>query len=992
VTAQGHNASCLMQRKRSSEKVAPADNAAADSQFERFRGWHKKNVHRSVTHAQPRRFDDRETVEQTDDQSRRFRERLKSKRSQRGKGKHAPRNYHDNPGASASTNHPQKSPHPQTSPHDDPMTSPQDLSDLTIQTGIVTTETSTDSDIYLAMDITALCQRPSPQVLVTAMAARGVWTDDDGQILLLNEPLEYTENTMIGFELSEDGTYVNVLQPQLSLRTSDNQSQEAFERGVEAPFSYVLDNYGDKHNIIINGFELIDAGFFVTDDLFFRMTSRLVNVNVFHKNFDVTVEYIEPGLNLPVTFSLIELPDKPMKPRALDMRLGYFATEYLDVGAHDSREHELDTDANDRRTSMIWRYNLHSLPDRQIKIYIDPSVPERWRTYFKDGVESWNRAFAALGLHDAIRGVLPGDNDWPHDYDPGDARFSSISWAIDPEETYSMGIARVDPRSGEILCSNVVFGDGWVQAYLEKFARFESTQSLAGGVRREEIKQTQKPGGLGARVAAKRPKVSLRDHASPKSLSLLAYTFHGNQTEAIGLGLNDVVKHEVGHILGLRHNFKGSMGISLECTKNVTCSAEHGLSASIMDYLPINVPTEGIDNVHLWSPVIGGYDILAIKYGYLQAPAGSSVHVTNQMLEEVLTEYEEKGYQFCTDAEAAEQRDPTCDMDDLSSDPLSYYEDYLQQLSVGLPHLLERYVPPGSAYTNYGDAVQEFLKKAESIGYYASQWMGGINISYTSRGFDGSIGRAARLPIAADTQRRAFDLVLKVMRIYNSNLLPTAQLNKYLVQDDGYGLVEPVDLSRDVRIMQSYLIGALLNKDRLNQFYMIDIEEPVNQSDHPAGLNSEDFLNMLVDAVFGTTSGELLNLTSESQEWHLQLALANQLNALQKNSSGDDEMPTEVSAMIASHMDKSRAMVETALESAAAQNQEGALLDHLLLLQKRLRANFYDDESKWLAPPAPHTEQKNSPQTVQKNSAIREVSWLPFAVVFLHTLVSVMIA
>ncbi|CAJ1339559.1 unnamed protein product [Effrenium voratum] len=93
---------------------------------------------------------------------------------------------------------------------------------------------------------------------------------------------------------------------------------------------------------------------------------------------------------------------------------------------------------------------------------------------------------------------------------------------------------------------------------------------------------------------------------------------HSQLQELLGSGLKSVVMHETGHILGLRHNFKGSLGISLECLQDKACTGEHGLSASVMDYVPPNIPdAEAPDKVHAYSPVVGGYDKLAIAFGYL---------------------------------------------------------------------------------------------------------------------------------------------------------------------------------------------------------------------------------------------------------------------------------------------------------------------------------------------------------------------------------------
>lgn len=86
-----------------------------------------------------------------------------------------------------------------------------------------------------------------------------------------------------------------------------------------------------------------------------------------------------------------------------------------------------------------------------------PAVPEKWRPAFRAGVEAWRPAFAAAGFGDqAIRAVLPGDPDWPADYAHGDVRYSTINWVVSVGKTFALGPTVVDPRSGEIMDSDIL--------------------------------------------------------------------------------------------------------------------------------------------------------------------------------------------------------------------------------------------------------------------------------------------------------------------------------------------------------------------------------------------------------------------------------------------------------------------------------------------------------------------------------------------------------
>ena len=117
----------------------------------------------------------------------------------------------------------------------------------------------------------------------------------------------------------------------------------------------------------------------------------------------------------------------------------------------------------DQRVNYIHKWRLEKnesacdergcAPLKQITYHLDPTIPAPLRPTVKAGVLAWQPAFDALGFTQAVRVVQPGDADWPRDYDPGDVRFSSVTWLPYPELGLAIGPSVVDPRSGEILYS-----------------------------------------------------------------------------------------------------------------------------------------------------------------------------------------------------------------------------------------------------------------------------------------------------------------------------------------------------------------------------------------------------------------------------------------------------------------------------------------------------------------------------------------------------------
>eukprot|EP00913_Durusdinium_trenchii_P028674 g26890.t1 len=179
-----------------------------------------------------------------------------------------------------------------------------------------------------------------------------------------------------------------------------------------------------------------------------------------------------------------------------------------------------------------------------------------------------------------------------------------------------MGIAKVDPRSGEIIKSDITMASGWIKAWLEDL------DDLAPGLTHQLVPTSSpRKNGLlqqGARLRAGLHGLRL-ERGERRRLGLVSRGgLNASHLEKLlGEGLKSIVMHETGHILGLRHNFKGSLGVSLQVPQDKACTAKSGLSASVMDYVPTNIPdADDPDKVHAFGPVIGAYDKLAIAFGY----------------------------------------------------------------------------------------------------------------------------------------------------------------------------------------------------------------------------------------------------------------------------------------------------------------------------------------------------------------------------------------
>jgi hypothetical protein len=798
--------------------------------------------------------------------------------------------------------------------------------------------------------------------LVTAMAGKGTFSEDSGsQVMTLSQSMEDSPHQMIEMRLSPDKTEVDVFSPHLSIRTSDEDSEEALRMGMgggrigsiprvlcgpgKSPGSMSVrkmeagDTSSEKR-VLVALDSLLSKGFFAVRDMNFgltRMSTRISSLKAFPKNLNVIVEQMMAHSNnrpFPITlsFSILRLPDTPMAPRAGDNRLAYFATTYSDLGFHpqEMRASASPSSTVDARRTMIWRYYPDRDEDKQIKIYIDPTVPKRWRNYVKEGIEAWNEGFAVFGAQGTVKAIAPDDKEWPLDYDQGDARYTVVTWVFDTSRVVSKGHARVDPRSGEIMKSEISMSVGWLHAWLSDMDHLAPQlvqRSSAGVVQEERVEMSAEGAASAAEEFADRASHARRVadaraalfgtaqgadssnllHLATGSDSRLGLFHMGQpmtvrqQEEVLGAGIKQVIMHEVGHILGLRHNFKGSLGVSYECTQDKACSSKYGLSASVMDYLPINLPENGDpDSVHFFSPVIGEFDKLAIAYGYMpdhtKTLAERTTGEASLSLNGLLNKAE--SFEVCLDADSSKGEDPQCRPYDFTSDPIRYLEATLDRHRKTHEQLLDTAVAPGNSYFHYGNAASTLMALTRQVGLNAARYIGGNNHSYVHRSDVGFHGGGALHFQSAHTQRRALNVTMQVLQLSSAGLLPPAGSRKFLVRggDDNLKVVAVDHAAREI---QKDLLWSLLSPERLERLF--DHSGDCEGSTCP--LTVEELLSELVDK-FGVPQN------AASPDWDLELQLVKSLRFAAK----DPRLPADVQPMLSEKLNFIGSIVQALLE------------------------------------------------------------------------------
>jgi hypothetical protein len=511
---------------------------------------------------------------------------------------------------------------------------------------------------------------------------------------------EESNNQVIRFEKGNGNkmfmkaTVFSVVRPDSS-ETLFNAIENSNEPPILESFDIVAVNK-DTHTGAIN-YIIEVSPFFLSDKLTFmsRPTRRklglggimssesyIEEIKAFPNNMQVkVVKTYSSSASTPIVIAqlvgtmtiefnttIILLPEKPLRVRKSDLRIGYFNTSF---NYYSDSLQKADIVTSIQR----WRLepkNLNDLerqkrgeliePKDPIIFYIDPATPNQWKPYFKSGVDKWQPAFEAAGWKNAVRAEYWHEADSSGGFD--DTRFSTIRYLPSSIEN-AHGHSIIDPRSGEIIQATVLWHHNMMNTLHDWY--FIQAGAVDPNARNRVYSDT-----------------------------------------LMGKLVEEIISHEVGHTLGLTHNMGASARIPVEKLRDKEYIQKYGHSSSIMDYTRFNYVAQPEDSIKDLIPRIGEYDIWAIKYGYSYLSEVSPEEENKILNDWIVDAYKNPMLHFGTDG----SKDPRNQMEDLGDNAVTASVYGIKNLKRIVPNLIRWNYLEGDDYKEtkrlYAAAVEQF--------------------------------------------------------------------------------------------------------------------------------------------------------------------------------------------------------------------------------------------------------------------------------------------
>ena len=475
--------------------------------------------------------------------------------------------------------------------------------------------------------------------------------------------------------------------------------------------------------------------------------------------------------------SMILLPEDKMQPRLADERVGWFTL----------RKYDYDSDAlksDDYRILRRWRlvpkdieaYKRGELvePVKPIVYYLDPATPMKWRPYFKQGIEDWNAAFEKAGFKNAIIAKDPPSPEEDPEFSPEDVRYSVIRYVASTTRN-AVGPSVSDPRTGEILESDVIWYHNHLRSYRNRFMIEAGAQNPA------------------------------------------ARTLETPEAE-IGEMMRMVIAHEVGHAIGLPHNMKASSAYPTDSLRVASFTQKYGLTPSIMDYARVNYVAQPEDEGVRYIRMMGPYDYYAVNWGYRYLPEADSPEAEKPTLDQwILEKAGNPWYEFGSSRGV----DPHSQTESLGDDNIKASLYGLANMKKVVPNLIDWTTKDGYGYDDLDEVYGELTRLWRGYVYHVITNVGGIYETRKTADQEGVVYE----PVPESIQEEA-------VAFLNEHAFTTPE---WLLDEEILNRIESDGAIERIQNLQTRALGSLLSVDRINRM-VSTVEQEGNSAYTPLEL------------------------------------------------------------------------------------------------------------------------------------------------------------
>ncbi|MEC4816805.1 MAG: zinc-dependent metalloprotease [Scytonema sp. PMC 1069.18] len=531
------------------------------------------------------------------------------------------------------------------------------------------------------------------------------------------------------------------------------------------------------------------------------------------------------ALSLKVHYSFSLLPENNgYTPRLADDRVGYFISAFQDFSNNDGKEPFV---------RYINRWYLQpsdpsaeiSPPKKPIVFWIENAVPLEYRDAIREGVLMWNKAFEKAGFQNAIEvQQMPDNADWH----PADVRYNTIRWFNSLDAGFARGPARVNPFTGEILDADIIVDASMVRSIQQEYRALMDVRSSGKNPCQASWEKSRLPSNLSVPSSEQCYGMESSFQAAMGALALSlvhnATPSHEEMKKYLHQYIRSLIAHEVGHTLGLRHNFHGSAMLTPQELNNIDVTHTKGLVGSVMDYLPVNIAPQGVQQGDYFPTVVGPYDEWAIEYGYKCFPKGSvevmSPVAEKPFLEQIALASPQPELSYATDEDIWDIN-PLANLWDMSSDVLLYSQWQMNNARIMWQRLDKRYPLQGESYSDlrllFNRVLRYYFRNASLL----TKYIGGQ--SFRRHHADDNKSHWAFVPVSLEQQRQALAKLQEYVFAENAfNFSP--QLLTQLAPSRWQHWGNPIPVSRldypiHERILrfQGAVLRSLLSGDRLNR-------------------------------------------------------------------------------------------------------------------------------------------------------------------------------